>query len=425
MKNSIILILLISFSTFVFLNNCQNFKNPTASEEEIILVSDFDSINEIMVLNKKTQNYNAEIAEDNLRNFAKAFAVIVENRLILNMLRQEIAKEFDGQPEVLYSKVRDIRLADQSTLESCLEKLSHSSQSRSREPIQDIARSVENLEKMMNINLFMPWFKSWDGKTIPLVAFVPQLVDDDKLEEFHALNSKGEIVNIPISKAHEFSYIIIGANERTNENGELLDYKKINNRTYRIPIPNSIESLKKAAATTSDTQELIEMYYNTTRPTGTNEKLAKMKVNNDHENYAVKGDPEISMIFTAYAEFGSGHSVVLKDYHMDHQFDGHWSWGWHYDDTSWNTINKTMWRWWVEDYHNVAGYKIYERDGNSIEIKIPIKVKPWGKWSEIGVELKTTINGPDDLGQGVINFKDPSPEDHTTGTVDFQMKWDL
>jgi len=97
---------------------------------------------------------------------------------------------------------------------------------------------------------------------------------------------------------------------------------------------------------------------------------------------------------------------------------------WHKDDHDWNTINRRILRWWKDDFGSVLGFLVYERD--------------WGDWSqkitfsatyEVGGVKMTgglifTIQIHDDqLGKGVIDFKDPKSDIYNTGDAEFQMNY--
>jgi len=132
------------------------------------------------------------------------------------MLHTELGKKFDGEPEVLYKHINKKILSDNSTLEN--EILSNN------ENKNNIKNIINELSNVMNINLFMPGYDNWDGEKIPLVTYFPYSKNkhDHDIKEVKAFDSQGNTVYITKENAKNYTYIVIGANERTDRDGNLI-----------------------------------------------------------------------------------------------------------------------------------------------------------------------------------------------------------
>lgn len=149
--------------------------------------------------------------DNNLREVARTLAVVLKEKKVLKMLKKELGKKFDGEPEVLYKHINKKILSDNSTLEN--EMFLKSAKN------SNIKKIIDELSNVMNINLFMPWYNKWDGVKVPLVTYYPYSKNEFDIKEVQAFDSDGNEVTIPKENAKEYNYIVVGANERTDRNG--------------------------------------------------------------------------------------------------------------------------------------------------------------------------------------------------------------
>jgi len=96
---TIFVAVLISFS------GCTNKQNPIQP----------DSVN---LNNTSTTLVKQNVigVENNLREVPKTLAVVLNEKKVLKMLKKELGKKFDGEPEVLYKHIYNKTLSDNSTL---------------------------------------------------------------------------------------------------------------------------------------------------------------------------------------------------------------------------------------------------------------------------------------------------------------------
>jgi len=149
--------------------------------------------------------------ENNLREVAKSLAVVLREKKVLKMLKKELGKKFDGEPEVLYKHIYNKTLLDNATLENELF-------SKSNKNI-DIKNIITELDEVMNLNIFMPNYDKWDGDKVPLVTYYPYSKNESDIKEVQAFDSDGNEVMISKENAVNYNYIVLGANERTDRNG--------------------------------------------------------------------------------------------------------------------------------------------------------------------------------------------------------------
>lgn len=193
---TIFVVVLISFS------GCTNNQNPIQP----------DSVN-LNYTPKTLVKQNVIGVENNLRKVAKILAVVLKEKKVLKMLKKELGKKFDGEPEVLYNHINKKTLSDNSTLEN--EMLLKSNKNGNI----NIKKIIAELSSVMNINLFMPWYDKWDGVKIPLVTYYPYSKNEFDIKEVQAFDSDGNEVMISKENAEMYNYIVVGANERTDRNG--------------------------------------------------------------------------------------------------------------------------------------------------------------------------------------------------------------
>jgi hypothetical protein len=344
------------------------------------------------------------IIETYLKEFARTLALTVADQNVQGLLHQEIGKKFDGQFEVLYHHVSLKKVDDNHTFSARL--------MQSRRELMDTgalkkpataaeAMEIESiatqLESVMNLQLFMPFYPAWDGQSAPLVAYLPQEIDDNKITEFTAFDAARHSIVIPVERAHEYQYIIVGANERTDENGELLaDIVFPMDGKYQDIDENSLA--KKA-------QSEWDIPGPGPRPDGWESRLYRIRVTDDMEPYVTNGDPEISIKFKPFK--GMTGDIL---YNFDHCFDGHWHFLIHHDwDSDWYYTGCTILSHWRQvDFSKYIAFCVYERDGGAkIDVKFDVPVG--------GAKLSTSfqIEDKDDiLFQHYIDWADDNNREY-------------
>lgn len=140
---------------------------------------------------------------------AKTLAAAADRADLRTAIHQAVGKRFDGDTEALWrSLAADPNFSIQ---------VAGSSQSS-----DVIARTAA---KMPRLQIAVPaHFDSWDPATYaPLVASFPEGVDDTKVKTITAYDAAGNAVSLDAQVAPTQPVIVLGLNERTDEQSELLE----------------------------------------------------------------------------------------------------------------------------------------------------------------------------------------------------------
>ncbi|GAA3524971.1 hypothetical protein AFL01nite_14340 [Aeromicrobium flavum] len=109
-------------------------------------------------------------------------------------------------------------------------------------------------EKIPRLQVAVPrGFDSWDPATYaPLVAYFPQGVDDTKVKTLTAYDAAGNTVTLDAQVAPKRPVIVVGLNERTDEEGELLKQTTTSLATAKTSQTNlAVNAVEAAAARTA------------------------------------------------------------------------------------------------------------------------------------------------------------------------------
>jgi len=145
---------------------------------------------------------------------ARKLAVAVSSVEIRETLHEAIAKRFDGDTNVLWKS-----LVEGSDFNAKVAAVANAGtvNSEKDEQIASEARKFPRLQVAVP-ELFDSWAP---GEYAPLVAFVPEGVDDTELTSVTAYDAQGSAILLDAKVAPKKPVIILGLNERTDENGQL------------------------------------------------------------------------------------------------------------------------------------------------------------------------------------------------------------
>jgi hypothetical protein len=165
------------------------------------------------------ESSDAEINRS-LDALAKAFASTVSAPEVRESIHDTVAERFDGDTNVLWKT-----LANEPGVRSGLSASYSRDKSvlfrDARVAVDRLASSIPRLQIAVPAN-----FESWDPATYtPLVAFMPQGVDDTTLKTVTAYDSAGNATELDAQIAPKVPVIMLGLNERTDDDGQLLGTK--------------------------------------------------------------------------------------------------------------------------------------------------------------------------------------------------------
>lgn len=150
-----------------------------------------------------------------LDELSKAFASAVDDPQVRQSIYDAVAKRFDGDTDVLWTT-----LASKPGVQDALaNSVSEADSARDAEvAIETLASSIPRFQIAVPAN-----FESWDPATYtPLVAYMPEGVDDTTLKTVTAYDSAGNATELDAQTPPKVPVIVLGLNERTDDAGRLL-----------------------------------------------------------------------------------------------------------------------------------------------------------------------------------------------------------
>lgn len=184
----------------------------TAAEptvEEVATAPDFS----------QTASLDSDTINDALDSLAKLFAVAVTDETLRKDIYNGVAEKFDGDANVLYRT-----LVTTSGVRSGLAdayRLGLAGQPTETEALSAVDSMVNDVPRFQ---VAVPdGLDAWDpGAYAPLVAYMPDGVDDTTLQTVTAYDAAGKAYTLDAQVAPTEPVIVLGLNERTDDAGALL-----------------------------------------------------------------------------------------------------------------------------------------------------------------------------------------------------------
>jgi hypothetical protein len=347
------------------------------------------------------------------RDIAKALASTLQDPESRKLIKEATGKKFDGDFDVLYRDIANRRVGNGKAFRQAL-GLSLAKVHGRPDTTGNRAAVQADLDRLTaalpTLQIAVPaGFADWDAESsAPLVTYVPEGVDDDEIEMVEAFDAAGESYMLSAQTEPTETVVVVGLNERTDENGYLV-----------TPDMCPVEPLSTEPSTNVTCYDPYDPYdpggdnpYEPTEPIappppgpcdarthsyGDKEVFYQIKINDDHEPW-IKGSPEI------YATYSMVDNTGIKgQYHMGNV-----------DNTgTWYTINGHLF-YWQSHFGNTLAMAIWEKDGTN-----------WGtfSYSYSGFSYTVTINdGDDQLGGNPVSFFDPNCGYYSTGDAEFKLR---
>ncbi len=169
---------------------------------------------------------NPEVINDALERLAMALARTLTEKNVRVKLKEEVGKKFDGDYNVLFKHIGDYRFSDGKTLRQRIANGYGESRSKVGEKVGDEAALIAVnafVSKIPRFHIAVPVnYSKWDPHSYtPLVAYVPFGIDDQQIEKLKAFDSEGNLYWLNGKRAPETPVVVLGINERTDNNGNL------------------------------------------------------------------------------------------------------------------------------------------------------------------------------------------------------------
>ncbi len=137
-------------------------------------------------------------------------------------IKSEAMKQFDGDYDILYSRLAKQSLKNGNQGNFYLNKLSESYKStekNSKAYIESLISQIPKFQIAVPVHC-----ENWDVQNhTPLVAYIPANFDEKTFTKVKAFDKDGNVHWLPLDKEPDFPVVVLGYNERTDENGNLLE----------------------------------------------------------------------------------------------------------------------------------------------------------------------------------------------------------
>jgi len=206
----------------------------------------------------QTSNLTDAQVNRSLDKLAKKLAAGVGRPDVRSSIHASVKKRFDGDTEALWSSLaKDSTFADKVV-----------GKGRGSDDLTATAAKIPRLQVAVPAH-----FESWSPSTYaPLVAYFPEGVDDTTVETITAYDAAGQAVELDAQVEPERPVIVVGLNERTDDDGDLVTSQAVS--TAALDITQSSVTAAAAAKYSVD--------------------IVVVELEEDKEPWA-KGDAEISM----------------------------------------------------------------------------------------------------------------------------------
>ena len=213
-------------ATALFLSSCQKNDSFLDSETQQTLLIPQTAI---LVSNTASLRIDASSKSTEAEEFAKLLAVSLKQKEMRNFIKTEANKKFDGDFDILVSKVIEAQIGNEKFGEK-LKKNSPNGYAKGKE-------TFDNALKNPKLNIAIPvLIEKWDDtKQQPLVAVAVD-ADEKQTQQLKAYDSDGRLYLLDAKTEPNVPVIVIANNER-------MDYKPIKNTSQNLRISGNSEKI--------------------------------------------------------------------------------------------------------------------------------------------------------------------------------------
>ena len=157
-----------------------------------------------------------------IEELAIATAAAMTDANFRQSVKTEAMKQFDGDYDILYSRLVKESLKSGKSGNFYLNALSEKYKSigkNSRQYIENLIKQIPRFQIAVPVHC-----ESWDTENhLPLVAYVPTNFDEKTFTKVKAFDKDGKLHWLSLDKEPNFPVVVLGYNERTDDNGNLID----------------------------------------------------------------------------------------------------------------------------------------------------------------------------------------------------------
>lgn len=329
---------------------------------------------------EKVARVNSQFME-----MTRAISLLIQEEEIRELLYSKISERFDGDWNVLFKDLMDIRLQDDKLFKDYLIKglSTFSEGTNPQNRLEEIFTEHPDIQIVMPIR-----FEEWESNTyVPHTAYIPADYNEGSTETVFSIDSEGSIEYLDAVEEPDFPVLVLGLNERTDDAGNLLpDYDRSNKRSLEEEDATRGTCYKR---TDGGMESIVQVYVESWMHGKCEWKVAIGPVKN------------------------IGHPITIS-------FDS--------KKNEWTQVNAQIRRWWWNDFGNSLYFKWIEKDKCFIacgkqEISFTASGTIGGnEKGEGGVGISATYKltikkVDDDGGANYVHRKDLIWDHYSTGTL--------
>lgn len=167
--------------------------------------------------------YTDEEKNDLICSYAQILATAIEDNEVKNIIKNEAQQQFDGDYDILTSKLQDKTLSNNGmTLQHRMAEtnvLTRSSEKGFKGDLMELLKEIQTV--VPNLQVSVPVHcDDWDTENYtPLVAFKPGYYTDSYPETIKAFDSEGNVHILSRTEEPEFPVIVVSESERIKPDG--------------------------------------------------------------------------------------------------------------------------------------------------------------------------------------------------------------
>ncbi len=364
---------------------------------------------------KSSDKLEKEEYDKNVRKIAKALSKSLKNKDLRKLIKEEALLKMDGDYDVMWKDLKNKKVsfeAEEYILnEVIIENIDDETKTKKqkKDELDDFEKKYKKLQ------IAVPIFcEQWDvDNYTPLVAYLPSDYSEN-WTEIEAFDSQGKSHLINTQTEPEFPVIVIGKNERSDENGNVLpDYLNLSLKYVAIGGDEGSGGGGGSVSSGCDRES------NSSKDFLNQAKFNSIDAFRQVEPWPT-GRPEMKVIITFIERFGTNYSAktITKILTKDDWVTRYVLW----TDLKTKNIDIEILSWDHSIYGESMKYTWIEMDdGDPVELSTTIS----SKYDDITLSqtVKTTISDKDDeAGDGLVQYCDDTSSEGTeynTGILKF------
>lgn len=182
----------------------------------------FDRSQDI-ILDQK--DFNSEEINSSLKKLAQIIAPSLKEKPFRDLIKTKTELQFDSDYDVLWTDIQKESIDNELILEFIKRNsltVVKNKKCQTTE-LENLIQQIPRLHISIPVNI-----EKWETSTyIPLITYNPYGIDESELDSVEAFDLNGNLVWLNANSVPEFPVIVIGVNERTDNNGAVV-YRDVN-----------------------------------------------------------------------------------------------------------------------------------------------------------------------------------------------------